>query len=484
LFQEKSQLEAILSAIGEGIIIIGLDKKITYQNERALKMFGDYIGKSCFSIYHSGGKPCKNCPVARSIKADAIINDVHSSIDTDGNLRYYELTAAPVKEDGKVIANVEVVRDITARKLLEEELQRTTRRLQTVIGRMKSGLLYANRRDEIAIGNDNALDFFSVKLNEKLYGPVENDNKKILQKVIKAFRDDTSVNYYEKNIKRDDKWYSVIFSASRSLTGEYYGTIANIVDISNMKKLEGLKEDLTHMIVHDMKNPLNSIMYVLEMAADGMVKGLDPAEKKLFEMAHKDSKTLLNMVQGMLDISKMEEGEHILNKRETYFKNTIKNSIAEVNFLAQARGIRIKEIYNTDMVAIEADDDYLERVIVNLLANAIKFSKEGTDILVMADDHEKKGKKSVKISVVNEGPDIPKTSIKTIFDKYKQAEQRASGKIAGTGLGLTFCHLAIESHGGEIWVESPPKEFSSGAKFSLTIPVQAAPGKRCVDPNI
>jgi signal transduction histidine kinase len=73
--------------------------------------------------------------------------------------------------------------------------------------------------------------------------------------------------------------------------------------------------------------------------------------------------------------------------------------------------------------------------------------------------------------VANEGPDIPKKTIKTVFDKYKQAERRSSGKISGTGLGLTFCKLAIESHGGEIWVISPPKEFDSGAEFSFTIPV-------------
>jgi PAS domain S-box-containing protein len=468
---KKSQLEAVLSAIGEGVVIIDLNKKVTYMNDKALDMFGNHVGMSCFSIYHSDGTPCANCPVTRSLKSDSIETDIHTIIGDDDELYFYELTTAPVKEDGEVIASVEVVRDITKQKLLEEELKRVTRRLQTVINKMKSGLLYVNRRDEVAIGNDMALDFFSTKVGEKLKCCSEDDRKRLLEKTIDAFRDEPNVNYYERSIEKGGVWYSVMLSASRSETGKYYGTIANITDISNLKKLENLKEDLTSMIVHDMKHPLNTILYVLEMAASGMMKGIDPGEKQLFEMAHKDSKILLTMVQSMLDISKMQEGEDILSKVETYYQQTIKNAIAEVDFLSKARGINMKEIYNTDRKVLELDGDYIERVIINLLANAIKFSVEGSDILVIADDHEEDEKRYVKISVVNKGSNIPESSIKTIFDKYKQVEHRASGRIAATGLGLTFCSLAVESHGGRIWAQSPPDEFETGAKFSFIIPV-------------
>ena len=476
LKDKKHQLETILSAIGEGIILFDLKKKITYQNPRALRMFGNHIGKKCFNIYSNDRKPCENCPAALCIKEDAIKSAIHTRIDDEGNVYYYEFSVAPVKEDGKIVGTVEIIRDITQRKLLEEELQRTTRRLTTIINKMRNGLLYTNKRDEIAMGNDMGLDFFSVNQNDKLKSETkvsDSESLKVLKKAMKAFKADSNVSYYEDNLQREDKWYNVRFSASRSTTGRYYGTIASVTDITNLKKFDELKESLTHMIVHDMKNPLNTVMYVLEMAAEGsgMMEDISLSHKKLFEIAHKDSKNLLNMVQQMLDISKMEEGEHILDKKETYFKNTIKNSIKRVTFLADARGVKIKKIYKTDIVSLEVDEDYLERILVNLLANAIKFSKEDSKILVVSTDFEKSGKKYVQISVANEGPDIPKKTIKTVFDKYKQAERRSSGKIAGTGLGLTFCKLAIESHGGEIWVTSPPKEFDSGAEFSFTIPV-------------
>ncbi|MFC1855425.1 ATP-binding protein [Thermodesulfobacteriota bacterium] len=474
MFKKKSQLEAILSAIGEGIIIIDLNNKVTYQNDKAREMFGDFISKNCYSIYQSDDSPCSDCPAARSIDTDSTKRAVHKRIDENGSLRYYELTAAPVKEDGKVIASVEIIRDITERKGLKDDLQRTTRRLQTVISKMNNGLLYANRHDEVAIANETALSFFSTEPNEDLSKITGNDNRKdLLLNTIKVFRNDTNVSYYEKTIEHDGSFYNVRFSASRSADSEYYGTIANIVDITNMKNLESLKEDLTHMIVHDMKHPLNTILYVLELAAEGMMmEDVAPADKELLNIAHKDSKILLTMIQSMLDISKMQEGESILNKKNTFYKNTIKTAIAEVEFLSTARKIKVQERHNAKILSLMIDDDYIERVIINLLSNAIKFSAKGHDIIVTTEDHEQNGVKFVKINVINEGPVIPKEAIPTIFDKYTQAEHRASGKIAATGLGLTFCHLAVESHGGRIWVESPPEEFVSGAKFSFTIPVQ------------
>ena len=468
---KKAQLEAILSAIGEGVIIIDLNRKVTYQNERAIEMFGDFTGKSCFSIYQSDGTPCENCPATRAMQADSVRTDVHSRISDDGSVRYYELTAAPVKEDGEIIASVEIVRDITERKVLEEELTRTTRRLNSVINRMKSGLLYANRRDEVAIGNDLALEFFGVTRGEKLSDEADNKNRKMLNRVIDAFRNDAKVSYYEKSVERGDTWYNVRFSVSRSESGAYYGTIANIIDITGMKNLEGLKEDLTHMIVHDMKHPLNTILYVLELAAEGMCDGIDETNNELFLMAHKDSKILLNMIQGMLDISKMQEGEQVIDKKEVYYRQTIASAIGQVDFLGKARGVAIRELYETDKVVLDIDSDYIERVVINLLSNAIKFSKSNSEIIVKVEDDERDGSKFVKVSVINEGPDIPDAAIRTIFEKYKQAEHRASGKIAATGLGLTFCQLAVRSHGGEIWVTSPPEEFTTGAKFSFTLPV-------------
>ncbi len=467
--KSSNQLEVILSAIAEGIIIIDLSKKILFQNEKALKMFGDFTGKSCYSIYHTKDTPCADCPAYLCIKEDTVKSALHTRIDDDGNLHYYELSSAPIKEDGNVVACVEIIREITERKLLEEELQRLTRRMQTVISKMKDGLLYINRRDQVAIANEMALDFFGLKLHDRLDMRVgKSDSKrKVLVKVITAFRNDDNVSFYDKNIQKDDKWYNLRFSVSRSATGKYYGSILNITDITSQKKFEELKENLTNMVVHDMKHPLNSIMYVLELAAEGLFEG----NEALFKLAHKDSKILLNMIQGMLDIGKMEEGEQIISKKEFYYNKIIKNCIAEVSFLSNARGIIIKEVYLSEKVVIEADNDYLERVLVNLLANAIKFSKEGSSILVKVADYIKDGGKFIKFSVINEGPDISSHVKDTIFDKYKQAERRISGSISGTGLGLTFCKLAVESHGGDIWVTSPPEEFPSGADFSFTIPI-------------
>ncbi|RLD79879.1 MAG: hypothetical protein DRJ10_08185 [Bacteroidetes bacterium] len=216
---------------------------------------------------------------------------------------------------------------------------------------------------------------------------------------------------------------------------------------TKLKELDEFKQGLTNMIVHDLKNPLNII--------------LNLAEKQLVKEA---GSKMLNLITNILDVSKFEEAKMIINSDIFELNKAIKLSIEKTSFVA---GISKIEVVNEsgDNLNIKADYDLTERIFINLLTNAIKFSPREAKIYISTE--EILDNKFVKIFIKDSGSGIPKEFIDTIFEKFTQVTAIDSESMRSTGLGLTFCKLAVEAHGGEIGVESKLKE---GATFWFTLP--------------
>lgn len=218
-------------------------------------------------------------------------------------------------------------------------------------------------------------------------------------------------------------------------------------------ELSQFKEDMTHMIVHDLKSPLNIIVNAEEIYDENL----------RLEMVKGSGYRMLNLVNNILDVYKYENVAFDLNIGQFKLVDVINKALNEVDFIVKNRSINlvINKNLNTD---INADKELVHRVFSNLLSNAVKFSpKSGTITIDMIVDQNN----IVKVSVANEGPGIPKDRQKHIFERFGQNEKRDSGNISSTGLGLTFCEMAIEAHKGKIGVIS---ETDTGVEFWFTLP--------------
>jgi NtrC-family two-component system sensor histidine kinase KinB len=232
-------------------------------------------------------------------------------------------------------------------------------------------------------------------------------------------------------------------------------------DISERKKLDQLREDLTSMIFHDLRSPLSNVISSLDVIQASLPGAKDQDIQDLFDIANRSTVRIQRLTKSLLDINKLESGRAITNLEEVKPDELIHYAKQALITQSDAKKQTVSLTIPADLPLIHADRDMLERVLINLFQNAIKFtpSKGHIDFGVAVDGN------SIRFWVQDSGPGVDPEYIDRIFDKYTRIHP--DERIKGLGLGLAFCRLAVEGHKGRIWVENLPE---GGAKFTFTIP--------------
>jgi len=232
-------------------------------------------------------------------------------------------------------------------------------------------------------------------------------------------------------------------------------------DVSERQYMEELREDLSAMIYHDLRSPLANIISSLDILRS-MLPAEPPEAVQLVDIAQRSSDRLQRLISSLLDVHRLESGQQITEKKKVNINTLIDESVDITAPVAIARQITVsKEILGT-LPDVNGDNEMLRRVVINLLENAIKFSTTRTSVLIAA----KQSGKDVTIWVEDHGPGIPADQRERIFTKFVRL--RAEGTSKGFGIGLAFCRLAVQAHGGTIWVESTD---DGGSRFLFTLPV-------------
>jgi len=225
-----------------------------------------------------------------------------------------------------------------------------------------------------------------------------------------------------------------------------------------LKKLEDIKQDLTRMIIHDLKSPLSGIMGSLDYLESGMMGEITPDQKKIVTLAKKSSENMLDMIQNLLDVAKMEEGKLELKKEEFDLKVMAAERKQEFETLVRNERKTLSVDAVGEIPKISAEKHLIERVLNNLISNAVHHTSGGGKIFVGI----KKIEGFVEVSVSDDGAGIPPEYLDKIFEKFVQVDRRKAQLRTGAGLGLTFCRMVVETHGGKIRVES---ELNKGSAF-------------------
>jgi signal transduction histidine kinase len=213
-----------------------------------------------------------------------------------------------------------------------------------------------------------------------------------------------------------------------------------------MQELAGFKENLTEMIVHDLKSPLNII---LNFSRDDRV---------LYA-----GKQMLNLVHNMLDVQRYENTKMRLNKKLLTVSKLVAYSVEQLNYIIKEKAIELEVVVDSNL-KIFADEDIMNRVFVNLLSNATKFTPFSGSIKIYVDNSGGK----IKICFKDSGPGIPESKKDLVFQKFGQFIANNKEIKGSTGIGLTFCKMALEAHGGSVDFESEP---GNGTTFCCLLPV-------------
>ncbi|MGI5819445.1 MAG: ATP-binding protein [Armatimonadota bacterium] len=229
---------------------------------------------------------------------------------------------------------------------------------------------------------------------------------------------------------------------------------------ARLRTLEGLRDDLTHMIVHDLRTPLTNIIGNLQTLQDADYDR--ELTQEFVPVAAEAGQMLLRMVNDLLDISKLEAGQMEIEVTEFPVAELIEDALGTVRGLAEQKGLELSAEVSPPKLRLRADQEKLRRALTNLLGNAVKYTREGSvHVQAQAEDG------SLVISVTDTGEGIPEADLDRIFDKFSQVEAHNSGHSMSTGIGLAFVRLAIEAQGGKAWVES---ELGQGSTFRLSLP--------------
>jgi signal transduction histidine kinase len=224
------------------------------------------------------------------------------------------------------------------------------------------------------------------------------------------------------------------------------------------------KSEFLANMSHELRTPLNAIIGFSEVLQERLFGELNEKQSEYTDDILSSGRHLLSLINDILDLSKIEAGRMELEVTTFHLPDAIENALLLIRERASRHGIKLERVTDDRLGDFTGDERKVKQILVNLLTNAVKFTREGGQVKVEA----RPGDSAVIVSVADTGIGIAKEDQEAIFEEFRQAGGNYAQKREGTGLGLTLTKRFVEMHGGRIWVES---EIGKGSTFTFTLPI-------------
>lgn len=399
-------------------------------------------------------------------------------ITKNGDRRIWIVEAVKLNED----RYLGFTTDITERKIEEDKVKESEQRFRTLIEHAADAIIVHDFDGNILYVNELACESLGYTKDKLLSMNVTDFDPYV---DVDVFRDkywnktspDTSylVETYHK--RSDGTTYPVEVRLTRIDLGGKPAILGFVRDITIQKQTEDnlvyakmeadaanqAKSDMLANVSHELRTPLTTIIGFSDVLLKGKAGDLNDSQEKYLSKIHDRGQQLHNIINEMLDLSKIDSGELDVSYEYIAVHELFENLKSNVYPIASKKGLTIETKINQKVDYIYADELKLKHILHNLLYNSVKFTDDGS-ITIKLDLDENN---NYKFSVVDSGIGIPNEKLNQIFEPFKQLDSGTSRKYSGTGLGLTLVKRLVELHGGNIWVES---EIGTGSKFTFTIP--------------
>lgn len=364
----------------------------------------------------------------------------------------------------------------------DEALARRVQEMASILRTAGEGIMLFNRNRQVLAANRALASFLGIAqielVGRKLDAPQSENDQSLIALIgytPESLQDDCQETTGEDALHKQaivvpgppERHVERTLTPVRDREGEITGWLLVLRDISKEVKLAQLREDMMHMLVHDLRSPLTVLMGSLEMIENAVDEGKLEDVRFLEQMAQRGSHRMLRMVNELLDISKLESGKLPLHPETVEVASLLRDISTRFRSLAADANIATNMLIAPNLPSLYVDPKFIDRVLHNLVDNAIKFTPdEGYVKLWARPDPENTD--AVLLGVTDTGPGIPPQERHRVFEKFQQTS--VAGRRIGTGLGLPFCKLAVEAHGGQIWVES---EVGKGSTFVMRLPTKS-----------
>ena len=494
-FQSKNEAELV--AIFENapiiMILVDEDRRIRRANQIALKIarqqhdkiLGLRIGEALGCIHATDcpsdedfSQNCQNCVIRNAVLNTFKTGEAHNRSETtiatkirDESINLHALVSTSlVNVNGTNLALV-CLEDITELKRAEEDLRKSEERYSLAQRAASIGSWDWNIETGDLEWSDQIEPMFGFspgefgKTYEAFLACVHPDDRQFLQDSVNAAVENDEEYDIEHRIIWPDgtiRWVSEKGDVFRDDNGKAIRMLGIVMDITDRKNADQIKDEFIGLISHELRTPLTVIIGAVNTALSERER-LSPDEiNQLLQDASLEAETLSHLISNLLELSRFQANRLLLYPESVNLRNVVDQTIEKIKRQCKPHNFVVK--LPRKLPPARADQLRLERVLFNILENATKYSDEGTKVCVFSkieDDH-------IVVGVEDEGMGISVEDQLRLFEAFQRLDEKRVTGIAGAGLGLLVCKRLIEAHGSRIWVESKP---GKGSTFFFTLPI-------------
>ncbi|MFP3975517.1 MAG: PAS domain-containing sensor histidine kinase [Chloroflexota bacterium] len=470
----------ILDAMNDGVYIVSEQRELQYLNSVMENEFGPVDGRKCYQYIHGREDPCPWC------RNEEVIYEgktVRSELYLERNGKTYEVIDTPFHNDDGTVSKLKVMRDITERKRLEDTLREHMARLQeseaaheraevalqyerdklkNILDAMEDGVYIVNQQYDIEYVNP-AL--------EAQFGPVQG------RKCYKYLHDRDTPCPWCKNQEvfagktvrwewysfKNGKTYDLVDTPLKNRDGSV-SKLEIFRDITDRKRLEEKKDEFIGLVSHELRSPLTVIIGAIStVLSEGNRLSTDET-RQLLQDAAWEAESLSHLVGNLLELSRAQADRLLLDARPTDMEKLVRETVRDFRYQSPEHQFVID--FPDGLPSVQADQLRMQRVIHNLLENAVKYSPDGGTIRIFGEAEPRAER--LLIGVSDQGVGISIDDQEKLFEPFHRLGNPKLEGVEGAGLGLLTCRRLVEAHGGTIWVDSEP---GRGSTFYFTLPL-------------
>ncbi len=381
--------------------------------------------------------------------------------------RFKENLESEVKKRTKELENsqkalMNILEDIEEeRKKADEEREKTL----AIINNFTDGLIVFGKGKKVLLINPRAEGFIGVKENEIIGRPLFRLKKIPIFLLITKILDRKEKKSSPEEFKENENLILEVSVIPIKRGRQKISDLVVLHDVTREKLIEKLKTEFVSLSAHQLRTPLSAIKWTLKMVLDGDLGKINKEEKEFLADAYKSNERMINLVNSLLNVSRIEEGRYIFNLSPLDIGELTKRIVNSYKNEAKEKDISIKIKKKMVLPKIMADKEKMQIVIDNLLKNALKYTPAKGKIIISLETD----KKEIKFSIEDNGVGIPADQQKRIFTKFFRASNVKRMDTVGSGLGLYIIKNIIEAHHGKIWFTS---QEGKGTTFFFTLPLK------------
>lgn len=339
-------------------------------------------------------------------------------------------------------------------KIEDENLKLKTRiaNIEKITSNMEEGFIYFDKAGNIVIINDAAKNLLNINRENKLDNLIDNEDFKLALRQTRLLKKG-------KNLDLDLEEISVKIFLDLVIDEDIVSYIVIVIDNSKNKKAEAMRREFSSNVSHELKSPLTSINGYAELIATGLAK--DDDIKKFGQIINEEGNRLLNIIEDILKLSKLDEENLQEGKTIVNIKNVVDESINRFKRISEMKNIKVEN--KVCDINIKTHESLFTDLVTNIYENAIKYNKTDGQIIIKCE----KNKKNIKLIIEDRGIGIKKEDLPRIFERFYVADKQRTRTLKSTGLGLSIVKHICDYLNYDIKVES---KYGYGSKFIISIP--------------